>query len=276
MRLVSGYLRSVGPEAMEGGYSADIDKSPAQPLVGKKRTPVVTLSLYTYAGVPAKIRAFTQMGFAHLRMRSRHAPKPLFYKLVGSGSGVGFDPKPNWARYGVLATWAHEADAREALISHPVLTGWQSRAVKTETFLLRPTRSSGLWSGVDPFPMGPGCHNVKKRKENDGPVAVITRARLKLGILVPFWRSVPSISQQIDDAEGLLFKVGIGEIPWLHQITFSLWRDSSAIRDFAYKDGAHARAIDAARKNGWFGEELFARFELVSRSVHTSCTDPSS
>lgn len=235
----------------------------------------MTLSLYSYAGIPAQLRAFAQMGFAHLRMRSHFAPTPLFYKLVGSGSGVGFDPKPNWAQYGVLATWAHEADAREALISHPVLTGWQSRAVKTETFLLRPTRSKGLWSGVNPFPVGGIEHPQAQPPQHDGPVAVITRARLNLGILRPFWRSVPAISKQIEMADGLLFKVGIGEVPWLHQITFSLWHDARAIRDFAYKDGPHARSIDAARRGEWFGEELFARFDLVSRSVHTSSVSSS-
>lgn len=270
MRLVSGDHRSLGHAAMEGGHATGTGRSAVSPAARDESAPVATLSLYTYAGMPAKIRAFAEMGFAHLRMRPRHAPKPLFYKLVGSGSGVGFDPKPNWARYGVLATWADEAAAREALISHPVLTAWQSRAVKTETFLLSPTRSSGRWSGSNPFPADQIQHREKNGEERGGPVAVITRARLDPGILGPFWRSVPAISQQIDNAEGLLFKVGIGEIPWLHQITFSLWRDARAIRDFAYKDGAHARAITAARKGAWFGEELFARFDLISRAVHTS------
>lgn len=229
--------------------------------------PVTTLTLFTYDGVASKLWIFMQMGLAHAGMRSPSAPKPLFYKLVGSGSGVGFDTKPNWGRYGVLATWQNEAAARKALAEHPVLTRWQARAAQTETFLLRPTRASGHWSGREPFPVAGSTEN----KPAEGPIAVITRARLKLSVLAPFWRRVPSISQQIADADGVLFKVGIGEVPYLHQITFSLWRDERAIRDFAYKQGgAHARAIDASRAGDWFGEDLFARFALLDHTIDHS------
>lgn len=226
--------------------------------------PVTSLTLFTYEGLWNRLWIFMQMGLAHAAMRSTKAPKPLFYKLVGSGTGVGFDPKPNWGRYGVLATWENETAARNALASHPVLTKWKARAIKTETFLLRPTRASGHWSGVEPFPVSDGQASAPL----NGSIGVITRAKLKYSVLAPFWRRVPSISKQIEGADGVEFTVGIGEVPWVHQITFSVWRDERAIRDFAYgRGGAHAQAIEASRAGDWFGEDLFARFALLDHTI---------
>lgn len=206
------------------------------------------------------------MGFAHADMLRKGVKQPNFYKLVGSGSGVGFDPKPNWSRYGMLATWDDEASARQAMASHPTIQRWRRHADDSETFILENARSNGLWSGHQPFPASVD-ENQRKSAGQDGPVGVITRARLRWSILYDFWRRVPGISEQIDGADGLLFKAGIGEVPWLHQITFSLWKDEKSIRDFAYKSGAHATAISAARSGGWFGEDLFARFRLIEHTT---------
>ena len=54
--------------------------------------------------------------------------------------------------------------------------------------------------------------------------------------------------------------MGIGEWPVARQATFSLWRDTGAVRDFAYTRGPHAAVITRTRQEGWFGEECFARF----------------
>ncbi len=231
--------------------------------------PVTSLNLYEYAGLD-KIWIFMQMGLAHIGMRRSRGISPLFYKLVGSGSDLGFNPKPDWSRYGVLATWRNLDDARNAQHLHPVLSRWKNKAVRTQTFLLKPTRSSGNWSGVQPFPVTQGPKNgdgrATNQKTNDTePVAVITRARLKLSVLKPFWRHVPEISRQIAGAEGREFQVGLGEIPWVHQITFSIWRDPKAIRTFAYQAGAHADAITASRDGNWFAEDLFARFQVLEQ-----------
>jgi len=59
------------------------------------------------------------------------------------------------------------------------------------------------------------------------------------------------------------FKIGMGEVPWLHQITFSIWPDEHAMANFARRDGPHAQAIKAVREENWFAEELYARFEIL-------------
>jgi spheroidene monooxygenase len=61
----------------------------------------------------------------------------------------------------------------------------------------------------------------------------------------------------------VIFKIGIGEVPWLQQVTFSIWPDSATMAAFARSDGAHAQAIRAVREGGWFREELYARFRVL-------------
>ena len=49
----------------------------------------------------------------------------------------------------------------------------------------------------------------------------------------------------------------------LHQVTFSIWPDTRAMTGFARGDGPHGRAIRAVRDEGWFREELYARFRIL-------------
>jgi spheroidene monooxygenase len=61
----------------------------------------------------------------------------------------------------------------------------------------------------------------------------------------------------------MLFRMGMGEVPLLHQVTFSVWQDAAAMRRFAYGGAGHARAIAAVRAGDWFAEELYARFAVL-------------
>ena len=71
----------------------------------------------------------------------------------------------------------------------------------------------------------------------------------------------------------MLLKIGLGETPWLQQVTFSVWPDATAMDRFA-RAGPHAGAIAAARRNGWFAEELYARFAVIGRSGAWEGRDP--
>ena len=113
----------------------------------------------------------------------------------------------------------------------------------------------GAWSGQTPF--------EPHETTASGPLAALTRATIKPGILARFWGRVPNISRVIGQDPNVMFKIGIGEVPWLQQVTFSIWPDQAAMDNFARKDGPHARAIAAVREGKWFKEELYARFRVT-------------
>ena len=74
---------------------------------------------------------------------------------------------------------------------------------------------------------------------------------------------MPDISAVIGADPNVLFKIGIGEVPLFHQVTFSIWPDAASMAQFARADGPHARAVAAVRDEGWFREELYARFRVL-------------
>jgi spheroidene monooxygenase len=89
-----------------------------------------------------------------------------------------------------------------------------------------------------------------------------------------FWGRTPDISARIGRDANVLFKAGIGEVPWLHQVTFSVWPDTAAMAAFARADGPHAAAIRAVRSEGWFSEELYARFAVLAHAGTWGGRDP--
>jgi spheroidene monooxygenase len=91
----------------------------------------------------------------------------------------------------------------------------------------------------------------------------LTRATIKPRVALQFWDRVPDISNVIGQNNDVLFKIGIGEVPFLHQITFSIWPSTQSMAQFARHDGPHAKAISAVRKGLWFKEELYARFAIL-------------
>lgn len=178
-----------------------------------------------------------------------------FWKLCGSGTGEGFTPVPNTAVWAILATWPDEATARARTGQAQVFRRWRARADEAWTVFLSATSSKGAWSGVSPFEaQGTG---------GTGPLAALTRATIKPSILAKFWGRVPNIEAAIGADPNVLFKIGIGEVPWLHQVTFSIWPDTDSMAAFARRDGPHADAIRAVREGGWFREELYARFQVL-------------
>lgn len=111
----------------------------------------------------------------------------------------------------------------------------------------------GLWGGVQPFP-------IDDKNPHTALRAVITRGRIRLLRLWKFWQTIPSASRATERAVGRLFSVGIGELPWVEQATWSLWENETAIRTFAYGSSAHRRAIQRTHSLNWYSEEMFARF----------------
>lgn len=180
-----------------------------------------------------------------------------FVKLLGSGGGNGFAMYPHWGRYVLMAVWKNQSCQEDFFKKNKSLLDYFSRAENVTTYTLKNTMAHGLWGGVNPF--------VSDKKHNDSnKIAVITRATIKWSDMVRFWREVPDASKNMDRFPGCELAVGVGELPFRYQATFSIWTDAHKMRDFAYKSKQHTEMIDKTRKIGWYKEELFARFEVLS------------
>jgi spheroidene monooxygenase len=216
----------------------------------------VSLSFYRFATPLSRLWALTMMGGARLSLPRIKGLQ--FWKLCGSGSGEGFTPIPNTAVYAILCVWEDEARARGALESEPLFKRYLHRASESWTLFLPPYSARGAWSGRAPF--------VEETPSASGPIAALTRATVKPKVAAQFWKRVPDISGVIGQDPNVMFKIGIGEVPLVQQITFSIWPDSDSMANFARKDGPHAKAIRAVRDGEWFREELYARFRVAGET----------
>ena len=212
----------------------------------------VTLTLARHSRPSGQFWAFAQMGLA--RWPLRRTAGLTFFKLMGSGTGAGFSPVPNLTTWSILCGW-RDAGAATAGLRGGVFARWDRRADECCHLLLDPVSVRGAWSGRTPFAAGPD--------RGSGPIAALTRATIRPRALPRFWRRVPRLDRLIGENPEVLMKVGVGEAPWLHQVTFSVWPDAASMARFARDPaGPHAEAIRAVRDEGWFREELYARFRV--------------
>ncbi|MGR3502076.1 spheroidene monooxygenase [Pseudaestuariivita sp.] len=213
----------------------------------------VTLTLYRFDSWRTRAWALGMMGAG--RFLLPRVPDIGFWKLCGAGKGEGFTPTANMATVAILATWPDRAAAETGTQTCDPFTRYAAKADESWTVYLNTIRSFGAWSGTAPFEV--------TAPTTTGPLAALTRATLKPGIAAQFWKHVPGISSVIGSDPNVAFKIGIGEVPLMHQVTFSIWPDTAAMAAFARKDGPHARAIQAVRTGQWFREELYARFAIA-------------
>jgi hypothetical protein len=213
---------------------------------------LVTLHLWrvTPRHVPAAL-----LRMARDRSRVRGTAGVLFAKLLGTGDGRTFtvrDADP--LRWGLLACWS-DASAAHAFDGSALVRSWEQDATESLRLDLRPLASRGRWSGRAPF-----GDPVPVRTE--GPVAALTRARLRPSSAVGFWRAVPPVSDDLRERPGLRAAIGVGEAPVGLQGTFSLWDSADAMRSFARAD-PHAAVVARTEPERWYAEELFARFSVT-------------
>lgn len=213
----------------------------------------VTLHLW---GVSARAvpPALARMGLDRPLLRGTDGLR--FWKLLGTGDGRTFtvrDADPY--RWGLLTTW-DDARAAAAFGASRTARGWDRIATERLVVTMRPLASRGTWAGHTPFG-DPAPRRV------DGPVASITRARIRTRKALTFWRAVPPVSADLHRVDGLRLAVGIGEAPVGLQGTFSLWSGAEALTEFAHRRNPHLDAIRRTGEEDWYAEELFARFEVL-------------
>ncbi|MFS1299643.1 spheroidene monooxygenase [Streptosporangium longisporum] len=237
-------------------------------------------------------------------------PGLLFWRMLGSGRGASTSLGADLRRWALLAVWREEADLDRFLDVSPIPARWRREARESWQVRMVPLASRGRWNGVEPFgpPSGAGrppapvgspapagssgpagtaglsgttgtsdtgrAGGTDRAGGTGGPVAVLTRASIRPSRLVPFYRSVPGVDRLLAEQDGCLASVGVGEWPLARQGTFSLWRDEDAMRGFAHRGRAHRQVIGRTRTEGWYSEELFARFAPYASEGTWDGADP--
>jgi hypothetical protein len=203
---------------------------------------VVTLDVWR---VPRRAVPKALLRMAWLPRALRRRPDVSFVKLLGTARGFGVaaaDP----LRWAALTVWN----------AHPRPIGSFDRIAAAHVRLtLRPTVSRGRWAGRAPFTI--------EAPTGEGPVLVLTRARLRPTRAATFWRSIGPVAATLTDADGLLTAFGIGEAPIGFQGTVSIWAGGRQVNAFAYRTAEHAEVVRTTPVRRWYAEELFARLEVV-------------
>jgi hypothetical protein len=181
-------------------------------------------------------------------------PNISFWKLMGTGKNGSFDKTPDWRQWAVLLV-----HTKKDIQTTPAFLRlwWKCFRCEQWTMVLEPIEGHGLWDGKQPF------GKLAKQTDYSGPICVLTRATIRIKKLHRFWSHVDAIATKMAGSDGFITSVGIGEIPWIKQATFSIWTNKEAMRAFAYQMKDHAEVVVKTKKENWYSEEMFVRFKPI-------------
>ncbi len=212
------------------------------------------------------------------RLRLARVPGLVFWRLLGTGrgddTGPGIDPR----RTAMFAVWEDEAALDAFLAASAIGRRWN--AIEESWHVrLRALGGHGTWRGVDVLAgLEAGSHASQHSDVSGaggaGPVAIVTRADVRVGAWRSFGRAGRTVDDELHRADGLIDVVGIGEAPVGRLATFSLWESLAAARRFAYAMPDHVAVVGRTRTERWYSEELFARFEPFGSSGAWNGRDP--
>ncbi len=195
---------------------------------------------------------------------------------MGCGKNGTFDKHPDWQQWGILAVHRQSlntADLREVDLITKLYGSFMGKWMRffrceTWTIFLGPVEGHGSWDGKQPF--GP----LSKNTNYEGPIAVLTRATIRISKLSAFWQSVKGVAEEMAAADGLITSIGIGELPFIKQATFSIWQSREAMIQFAYQMHRHTEVIKKTRHGNWYSEDMFVRFKPLKTFGTIKGSDP--
>ena len=209
------------------------------------------------------LRAMARLGLDRRLLAA--VPGLKFWRLLGTGDGASTGPGADLHRTALFAVWADQA-AHDAFMA-TMQQRWPGAAEAWHVGL-RAVGGHGTWRGFDVL----GA--IERARSSGGPVAIITRARVTPRAWRRFRTAGVPVDAELQTAPGLLAVVGIGEAPLGRLGTFSVWSNLESVVAFA-RNGAHHRDVVArTRAEGWYGEELFARFEPYNSAGRWDGRDP--
>lgn len=175
-----------------------------------------------------------------------------FWRLLGTGRGNDTSPSVDARRTAMFAVWSSEADFERFIEQHHVARRWNEQ-VESWAVRLKVAGGGGTWRGAP-------VADLVERTTVDGPVAVVTRANVRLRSWRSFGIAGGPVNTDLHRADGLIDVVGIGEAPVGKLATFSLWRSTDAIEQWAYGSAEHLEVMRRTRAERWYSEEMFVRF----------------
>ena len=215
---------------------------------------LATITIVRYTGTKIIFGFFSMVVFRMLLFFDKDGPK--FRKLMGTGKNGTFDIQPDLGQWVYFFTWDKKIDFEEYRNKSKIFRYIKLFSNTEFSILLLPIQSHGLWDNQNPF-------QPKSLEKLEGSVAVLTRASINFNKTISFWRSVPKVSENLNQTPGLIYSIGFGEIPFLKQATLSIWEDLEAMKSFAYKGNHHKNVITKTKLENWYSEELFARFKVI-------------
>ncbi|GAC1439581.1 MAG: hypothetical protein NVSMB63_05000 [Sediminibacterium sp.] len=182
-----------------------------------------------------------------------------FWKLMGCGRNGGFDRIPDWWQWALLEV-RDEAFIPGSLSPTPdfLRSWWKFFRCEIWTLELEPLEGRGKWDGKEVF--GP----LATQSGYEGLIGVLTRATIRPVALRRFWKQVDGVADRMKESPGFIVSIGIGEIPWIKQATFSLWDSKALMKQFAYQMQEHTTVIRKTREEDWYSEEMFVRFRPLA------------
>ncbi len=212
---------------------------------------VTTISFFKFNSARHQLWALSMMQLAQNDLKKVNGQS--FYKLMGSGRGLGFNAFPDWTTYVLLQVWESESAAELFFNGSALMKNYRQRTTEVWIVYLKNIASHGLWDGGNPF-------LAEKNIPQVNAILVLTRATIRWHKLISFWRYVPTSHKPLKDNDGLIYTKGVGELPVIQMATLSIWKDAQSLKNFAYNSSEHRQAIEMTRKLNWYKEELFARF----------------
>jgi spheroidene monooxygenase len=104
------------------------------------------------------------------------------------------------------------------MLGTSVFRAYRDHADEAMTIFLTPPARAANGAGRNP--------STPQDVTLDGPIAALTRATVKPSVALKFWGQEPDVSRAIGEDPNVMFKIGIGEVPWMQQVTFSIWPDA--------------------------------------------------
>lgn len=238
----------------------------------------VTLTILRYR---KRFIIFALLAMALFRLPLWFSKKISFWKLLGSGRNGSFDRHPDWQQWGILSVQSSKWEVEGAAVlsegGYPVtrvlygsfIAKW-IRLFNCEiwTVILEPIEGHGSWDGKKVF------GELPPKTDYEGQIAVLTRATIRFSRLKNFWSNVGPVASLMPGAKGLSCSLGIGEVPFVKQATFTIWESKESMKNFAYQMKEHTEVIQKTRQEGWYSEEMFTRFKVIATNGTIRGIDP--